>query len=265
MNNVNKHNNKGQTIREMFSAIAPCYDLLNHLLSINLDRLWRKDAINIADPQPGQKIIDICCGSGDMVLEFAHIQPQVNQIVGVDFSAEMLCLAHKKTKILLEKNYQHLPENQANRLRIQWLCADAQQIPLACNYFDIASCAFGIRNVNNPQIAINQAFRLLKPGGKILILEFALPDNLFVSWCYQSYFRIVLPLLAAAVSAVTTSNKRVAHAYRYLPASVCKFQAEKTLEKLLKNAGFTSIQCKKLNLRTVLVYLAHKPLKPVNH
>lgn len=225
----------------MFTAIAGSYDLLNHLLSFNLDRLWRRRAAQLAHLKPGQRALDLCCGTGDLAFAFDHAQGDLTEITGVDFAPTMLTRATAKAR------------RHHNTNIYKWLCADVQSLPLPSQHFDAAGCAFGIRNLQDPGATFREIFRVLKPGGRVVILEFSLPTNPLLAWGYACYFRLVLPLLA---SIITYDG---GGAYRYLPESVRTFHAAEQVEAMLRQAGFVSVQREKLTAATVLVFSASKP------
>ncbi len=158
---------KNHRVEQMFSDIAAGYDRANHWLSFNLDHGWRRKAAELAGPNPGESLLDICCGTGDLALAIWERQKSLEQVVGVDFCEAMLAEASRKTA-----------QERYKELNVQWLKADAQRIPLPGASFDIVSCAFGIRNLQDPKAGLAEAFRLLKPGGRIVILEFSRPEGI---------------------------------------------------------------------------------------
>ena len=238
-------------VRTMFSAIAGSYDHLNSLLSFNQDRRWRRQAAALAQLQPDQTLLDLCCGTGELALACWQAQPHLRQIVGLDFAQPMLDLAQQKTQrpdLNIAKS-----DDRHNSLPIQWLRSDAHNLPFPDNHFDCVTCAFGIRNLQRPAVGINEAFRVLKPQGKLVILEFTYPKNALLRWAYQLYFRTILPMIGQLVSRDTTG------AYRYLPTSVHHFRAAAQLDSLIRAAGFSNIQRKDLTCGVVLAMLAEKP------
>jgi len=249
LKNPHQLKDKRLRIRQMFSDIAESYDLLNHLLSLNLDRLWRRRAVQLAHVGPGQSILDLCCGTGDLALTFAHAQPDLNEILGVDFAQPMLHLAQKKTDKFIR---QHPPKHH-NFVIPKWLCQDAEQLQLGPNRFDCVTCAFGVRNLQNLSVGLKNIFHVLKPNGRLVILEFALPQNPLLAWSYAFYFRLVLPVIGSIIA----HNSK--GAYHYLPASVAAFDSAEQIVKSLKNTGFTSIRVEKFTGGTVLAFVGHKP------
>jgi len=240
---------KKQRVRTMFAQVAGTYDLVNHVLSLNQDHRWRKRAVSRVRPMPGQAILDVCCGTGDMALTFAIVEPKLNKVVGVDFVAPMLDIARRKGRRLLDERSQQ----NHNGLTFQWHCADAEDIPLDDGRFDRISCVFGIRNLQNPRQGLREMFRLLKPGGRVVILEFAMPENPVIRWLYQCYFRLALPVLGTLISQDKTG------AYQYLPQSVRAFDTRPLLESGLRQAGFGAVEVCPLNFGSVLLVTALKP------
>lgn len=206
-----------RAIREMFSAIAPRYDLLNHLLSANVDKLWwRRTAKTFPSilARPGARVLDLCCGTGDMAFALRREGTQA-RIIGADFSRPMLELASSKTS----------PDR-----KIHWIEADALQLPFPDQSFDLLTSAFGFRNLADYDAGLREICRLLKPGGECGILEFSAPEG-FLGKLYRVYFKSVLPRVGNLISG---SNG----AYSYLPASVERFPSPPEMLERMKAAGF---------------------------
>ena len=206
-----------RAVREMFTAIAPRYDLLNHLLSANIDKLWwRRTARAFASllQQPGVKVLDLCCGTGDMALALRRQAPQAD-ITGADFSHAMLVLASKKN---------------SQPPGIKWIEADALQLPFPNQSFDLVTSAFGFRNLADYDAGLREIFRLLRPGGECGILEFSEPQGM-MGKIYDVYFKSVLPRIGSLISGDGA-------AYSYLPASVQRFPQPPEIISRMKVAGF---------------------------
>jgi demethylmenaquinone methyltransferase/2-methoxy-6-polyprenyl-1,4-benzoquinol methylase len=206
-----------RAVREMFTAIAPRYDLLNHLLSANIDKLWwRRTARSFAHvlARPGVHVLDSCCGTGDMALALRRISPQA-EITGADFSHRMLVLASKK-------NSQPHP--------INWIEADALQLPFPDQSFDLVTSAFGFRNLADYDAGLREIFRVLRPSGECGILEFSEPEGM-MGKIYDVYFKSVLPRIGRLISGDGA-------AYSYLPASVQRFPQPPEILSRMKAAGF---------------------------
>jgi demethylmenaquinone methyltransferase/2-methoxy-6-polyprenyl-1,4-benzoquinol methylase len=210
-------NSAGRAVREMFTSIAPRYDLLNHLLSFNVDRLWwRRTARTFADVlhRPGAQVLDLCCGTGDMAFALRRRAAPSARIVGADFSHAMLRLAGKKS-------------SGAN---LSWIEADALRLPFADASFDLITTAFGFRNLADYDAGLQEILRVLRPGGQCGILDFGEPGGL-VGWVYRFYFKQVLPRIGTMISGVKG-------AYTYLPASVERFPDPPEMLDRMRRAGF---------------------------
>jgi demethylmenaquinone methyltransferase / 2-methoxy-6-polyprenyl-1,4-benzoquinol methylase len=205
----------------MFDSIAPRYDLLNHVLSCNIDRIWwnrtaRRFHKILA--QPKSSVLDVCCGTGDMALALLYHRPQTAKpILAVDFSHAMLARGAEKFK---------------NR-SVTALEADALHLPLPRNSLDLITTAFGFRNLANYQAGLREFHRVLKPGGELGILDFSEPGGI-AGKLYAFYFRRILPAIGARVSGI-------GNAYTYLPASVHRFPAPAEMISLMQSNGFTEI------------------------
>jgi demethylmenaquinone methyltransferase / 2-methoxy-6-polyprenyl-1,4-benzoquinol methylase len=199
----------------MFSEIAPKYDFLNRLLSFGIDRRWRRRVQKRLGLNSGHHLLDLCCGTGDLALVFAKDQVRVT---GADFTYAMLPLARKKAV--------------EQQLSVNWGQADAQALPFPDQSFDAITIAFGIRNVYHPQLALRECHRVLKPGGRLAILEFFPIPNRLWGACFGFYFHHLLPLIAKVVRAGRTG------AYRYLPESVDSFATVSQFQHWMESAGF---------------------------
>jgi demethylmenaquinone methyltransferase / 2-methoxy-6-polyprenyl-1,4-benzoquinol methylase len=227
-------------IASMFDAIAGRYDLLNTLLSGGLDRYWRRRAIAALELSGHERLLDVCTGTADVALGAARARPGAARIVGVDFSSAML--AHGREKVMAKRL---LP-------RVQLVRGDAVALPAGDNSVDAVTIAFGIRNVQQPEIACRELFRVLKPAGRLAILEFGLPVVPTVRPIYLWYFKHVLPRVGRAIS-------RHDAAYSYLPASVDAFPSGDAFAHLLERAGFYKVKSQPLTLGIVYLYSGIKP------
>jgi demethylmenaquinone methyltransferase/2-methoxy-6-polyprenyl-1,4-benzoquinol methylase len=237
---------KRSRVQNMFAAIAPSYDLNNRLHSLWMDQLWRRKTVKLAGVKNTDTIVDVACGTGDLTLEFGRalvavstagaerygVVPARDQLIGIDFTYEMLPLARAKangTAISADAS-------AAMSRIVQFFCGDATALPLADVSADIVSIAFGIRNVNDPASAIAEFRRILRPGGRLLILEFSLPTNPILRWLYNLYFRHVLPHTATLISGDKTG------AYKYLPESVNTFIGRQRMVEMMQQAGFENVE-----------------------
>ena len=223
----------------MFDAIAPRYDFLNQWLSAGFDRRWRRRAIRSLALTGRDVLLDLCTGTADVALAARRGSARAHRIVGVDFAAAMLKIAHEKIDQAGEQD------------SIALLRGDATQLPVRTASVDALTVAFGVRNVDNPDAACQEMLRVLRPGGRLAILEFAIPQTAAVRSVYLFYFTRVLPKLGGLVSHHST-------AYAYLPASVDAFQTPDQFARLLKDVGFVDVAASRLTFGIVYLYNATK-------
>ena len=223
----------------MFDAIAGRYDLLNHLLSAGIDRRWRKRAIQALSLTGRERVLDLCTGTADLAISAIHAQPPAARVVGVDFAYAMLHVGQEKIK--------------QGRLsdRIALVRGDATRVPLADGAVDAVTIGFGIRNVENTAAACGEMHRVLAPGGRIAILEFAIPATPGVRPLYLWYFNHVLPRLGRLISRHTS-------AYGYLPASVGAFASPDEFVTILRQHGFVNVAAARLTFGIVCLYTARR-------
>ncbi len=229
---------KGRGIRDMFQTIAPRYDFLNRLLSLGIDRYWRSFAVGQLSIPEGGKVLDIATGTGDVALRVAATTPDSVAIVGEDFTQGMLVLGKEKIR------------NSPFADRITLVNAPCESIPHPDNLFDGITIAFGIRNVVDREAGLSEMCRVLKPGGKAVILEFSTPRSRFFGALYQFYFRQLLPFIGGLFS------KR--SAYQYLPDSVLEFPSRDTFSSMMRDAGFSETEYYDLTFGIVTVYVGTK-------
>jgi demethylmenaquinone methyltransferase/2-methoxy-6-polyprenyl-1,4-benzoquinol methylase len=227
-------------IAGMFDAIAGRYDLLNMVLSLGLDRQWRRRAIASLQLTGTERVLDVCAGTADVAIGTALAQPGSHRVVGVDFAGAMLAKGREKI--------------QAAGLssRVQLVRGDAMCLPVADASVDALTIAFGIRNVQVTEAACREMLRVLKPGGRLAILEFGLPQAPGLRQLYAWYFLRVLPRIGSLVS-------RHGGAYSYLPASVGAFPWGQEFADLLTRAGFSAAASRPLTLGVVYLYTAVRP------
>lgn len=223
----------------MFAEIAPRYDFLNRMLSFGIDRRWRRRMRRRLGLQAGQDLLDLCCGTGDVALEFARTGVRVQ---GADFTFPMLPLA--------------LSKGRNADLSLGWANADAQALPYRDSSFDAVTISFGIRNVEDPQRALRECARVLRPGGQLAVLEFFPIENRAWGAMFRFYFHRVLPLLAKVVRAGRTG------AYRYLPESVASFATPQQFRAWVEEAGFVDVQDEALTGGVARLVLASQAGKP---
>jgi demethylmenaquinone methyltransferase/2-methoxy-6-polyprenyl-1,4-benzoquinol methylase len=221
------HPDKARRVRAMFDQIAPRYDLLNHVLSLNIDKLWRRRVVaELASilERPGARVLDLCCGTGDLSFAMKRRAPGA-EIVGLDFSSQMIGFAHEKTEA---------------RAPVGFVLGDATATPFASSSFDAVTIAFGLRNLSAIEAGLDEMRRLLKPGGRAVVLEFSHPVIPLARDLFNFYFVHILPRLGDAVAG---SNG----AYAYLSASVAAFPDQRTLAARMGSAGFERVRYRNLS------------------
>ena len=224
----------------MFDAIAGRYDLLNRVLSGGLDRRWRRRAVASIGLSGRETLLDLCTGTADLALAAVSGSRQAASVVGLDFATEMLRLGHDKIKI---RRLQH---------RVRLVRGDATAVPLPDASVDAATMAFGIRNVNEPAAALAEVHRVLRPGGRMAILEFGQPRLRPLRALYLWYFERVLPRVGRLVSGHES-------AYTYLPSSVGAFHGPVAFRQLMIEAGFEETRAVSLTFGIVYLYEGTKP------
>lgn len=233
-------------IKEMFNSIAPRYDFLNRLLSLRQDIYWRRTMITALNLPNNTAILDVACGTGDVLIEIFHQTNNQKLIIGADFAPEMLKVANTK---LLKGDFSP---------KVQLIAGDGLHLPFAAHTFDAVTIAFGIRNIIDRKSALVSFFDCLKPGGKVAVLELATPANKFFLSLYLFYFSRILPIIGAFFS-------KHLKAYDYLPASVINFPPPAEFAAIMKQAGFEGIIWRRLTMGIATVHIGQKPLTRISH
>jgi demethylmenaquinone methyltransferase/2-methoxy-6-polyprenyl-1,4-benzoquinol methylase len=225
-------------VRRIFSEIAPRYDLLNHVLSFNIDRAWRRRAIAALDPmrRPAGVFVDLCAGTLEVASELSQTRGFRGLVLGTDFAEPMLRAGTSK----------------APRTLVAPVTADALELPVGDDSVAGAIVAFGIRNVASLPVALEEVYRVLEPGGRFVILEFSTPRARIVRAFYHAYFHAILPAVGRVVSGHKT-------AYRYLPESVARFPVEEDLARAMREAGFHNVRWESLTLGIAAIHSGDKP------
>ena len=222
----------------MFDNIAPDYDKLNHILSLNIDKRWRKKAVReLADEPRPLKVLDVACGTGDFTIEIAQKVSKGSEVLGVDISDGMIAVGVEKLAKL--------------GMDVKLEVADCEALPYEDNTFDRISVGFGVRNFEHLELGLSEMYRVLTPGGKLVILELSVPSNAFIRWCYKLYFLKILPFIGGLVS----GNRG---AYEYLPASVLRFPAPDKFMSMMKDAGFDVVEHTSLTMGVCRMYVGKK-------
>ena len=229
---------KKEGIRKLFDRIAGDYDKLNHILSLNIDKSWRRKAVKeIADTAEPLYILDEACGTCDFTVEIAKAAPSGSKVTGIDLSEGMLKIGQEKcVKAGIEAELQ---------------TGDCEAMPYESESFDRIGVAFGVRNFENLPKGLTEMHRVLKNGGKLVILELSIPANPIIRWCYKLYFLKILPAIGGWVS----GNRA---AYEYLPASVLRFPSPDKFMNMMTEAGFTEVRKQSYTMGICHMYIGIK-------
>ena len=227
---------KSARVRAMFNAIAPTYERVNTLATLGRDLTWRRRTVAAAAVQQDDVVLDVACGTGDMIRTFARAEPPPARIIGVDFAREMLDRG----------------DYAGICTPVELIEGDALDLPLDDESVDVISCAFGVRNFQSLQQGLCEMYRVARPGARVVILEFASPENRLLRWAYERYCDTVLPRLGALVARDNVG------AYRYLPKSVQTFESRRSMLRRLEDAGFTGVTGRQMNFGGVVLYRGQK-------
>lgn len=232
-----KESSKKEQVAEMFDNISHRYDFLNHFLSLGIDKLWRKKAINILRESNPKVLLDVATGTGDFAIESLSLKPE--KIIGIDISNGMLDKGRAKIKKLKKEEI------------IELKYGDSEEIPYESEYFDAITVAFGVRNFENLEVGLSEMKRVLKPNGKAVILEFSKPKSFPIKQIYNLYFHKILPKIGKVVS-------KDSAAYNYLPESVEAFPEGKDFEIILNKVGFNFKKTYPLFFGIASIYVVQK-------
>ena len=229
---------KKENIKKLFDNIASDYDKLNHILSLNIDKGWRKKAvketIDCAEPM---QVLDVACGTGDFTIEIARKAAPGSRITGIDLSEGMMKIGREKIASAdVDATLEY---------------GDCEALTYADNSFDRITVGFGVRNFEHLELGLREMYRVLKKGGKLVILELSIPSNSLIRWCYKLYFLKILPTIGGWVS----GNRG---AYNYLPASVLHFPAPDKFQAMMREAGFSTVEHKAFTFGICRMYIGKK-------
>ena len=231
---------KAKRVAGVFHSVASKYDLMNDLMSAGVHRLWKRFTVEVSAVRPGHKVLDIAGGTGDLAYMFSKRVGQTGQVILSDINASMLTVGRDR---LLDRGVSNT---------IQYAQVDAQYLPFADNTFDCITIAFGLRNVTDKALALRSMLRVLKPGGRLLVLEFSKPQNRLLEKVYDEYSFRLLPLMGKLIT-------NDADSYRYLAESIRMHPDQQTLKRMMEDAGFTNAEF--YNMTGGVVAL-HKGIKP---
>lgn len=204
-----------EQVHQMFTQIAPKYDATNDVLSMGIHRLWRRKTVRLSGAKAGDAVLDCATGTGDLALAFKRAVGPTGEVLGTDFNADMLSFAPKKA--------------QQAGLEVKFEVADAMKLPYETARFTVASISFGIRNVDDPKVCVGELARVVKPGGRVVVLEFGQPGGLFGLF-FRFYARHIMPLLGQLL----TGSRA---AYEYLPRTMAAFPAGERFTKMMDETG----------------------------
>ena len=231
----------GERVRRMFAEIAPRYDLLNHVLSLNIDRYWRWKTLKLLKLQPGVPFLDVCTGTGDLAIAASRTLGAETEVVGSDFCGEMLDFARKKQAKLAEP-----------RPNLRFVEADTMELPFADGMFQAVSVAFGLRNVSDTKAGLREMKRVCRDGGTVAVLEFSKPSMPGLKHLYEFYFKSILPRVGNSVA------KNSSEAYQYLPQSVSEFPSGEELASVLREVGLKNVRWRPMTFGVVTLYTGVK-------
>jgi len=234
-----KDSEKSGLVRNVFTSVASRYDLMNDIMSGGVHRLWKEWMLDWLAPKPGQSLIDVAGGSGDIAFEFLKRTKGSANVTIVDLTESMVSEGKKKA------------DASENALEINWVCGDAMYLPFLGNFFDVYTISFGIRNVTDIQKTLSEAYRILRPGGRLMILEFSKVDNEMLSWLYDKYSFNLIPFIGEFVTDDRDS-------YQYLIESIRKFPDQEDFSEMIKKEGFKQVRFRNLSFGVAALHSAWK-------
>ena len=234
-----KSKDKSNLVKKIFENVSGRYDLMNDFMSLGIHRVWKKSMLDWLAPRRGQSLIDVAGGTGDIAFNFIKRAKTGANATILDLTESMMIEGKKKTTDLPEES------------QINWVCGDAMRMPFSDNTFDVYTISFGIRNVTNISKTLSEAYRVLKPGGRLMILEFSSVNNDLISWIYDKYSFNIIPKLGEFVS-----NDR--ESYQYLVESIRKFPNQEKFSEMIINEGFRKVKYRDLTFGIAALHSAWK-------
>lgn len=233
-------NEKQRKVADVFDSVAAKYDIMNDLMSFGIHRLWKRVAIDFSGARAGNQILDLAGGTGDLSKRFSRIVGETGKVVLADINASMLNVGRDKLN------------NEGYVSNIEYVQANAEELPFEDNRFDVISIAFGLRNVTDKQKALNSMTRVLKPGGRLLVLEFSKPQSMLMSKAYDLYSFSALPLMGKLVT-------NDAESYKYLAESIRMHPDQETLKTMMEEAGLVRVSYQNMTNGVVALHRGVKP------
>ena len=234
-----KSKDKSNLVKKIFENVSGRYDLMNDFMSLGIHRVWKKSMLDWLAPRRGQSLIDVAGGTGDIAFNFIKRAKTGANATILDLTESMMIEGKKKPIDLPEES------------QINWVCGDAMRMPFNNNTFDVYTISFGIRNVTNISKTLSEAYRVLKPGGRLMILEFSSVNNDLISWIYDKYSFNIIPKLGEFVS-----NDR--ESYQYLVESIRKFPNQEKFSEMIINEGFRKVKYRDLTFGIAALHSAWK-------
>ena len=229
----NQDKSKKEEVAEMFNNISKRYDFLNHFLSVGIDKIWRRKAVNMLKEVQPKRILDLASGTGDFAIESLRLKPE--QIIGMDISEGMLEVGREKMK---KKGYDNV---------ISMQLGDSENLPFEDNYFDALTVGFGVRNYENLEKGLSEMLRVVRPGGKIIVLEFSKPKKFPVKQYYAFHSKYIIPFFGKRIS-------KDSKAYEYLPESVAAFPEGKNFTDILEKLGYKQVKAQLVSGGIATIY-----------
>ena len=234
-----KSKDKSNLVKKIYENVSGRYDLMNDFMSLGIHRVWKKSMLDWFAPRRGQSLIDVAGGTGDIAFNFIKRAKTGANATILDLTESMMIEGKKKTIDLPEES------------QINWVCGDAMRMPFSDSTFDVYTISFGIRNVTNISKTLSEAYRVLKPGGRLMILEFSSVNNDLISWIYDKYSFNIIPKLGEFVS-----NDR--ESYQYLVESIRKFPNQEKFSEMIINEGFRKVKYRDLTFGIAALHSAWK-------